>query len=553
MRAAPVATDELLSPSTNQNGSSPDEIYVSMENLFLHTLSELEGSVGFLMTDAYASHVLRVLLVVLAGEPLDQDSTKSLLQSRKKEGVSVQGIGREQPQVKSRSVPKSFSQGLEKLIAQSVAGLDTDKLRALATHPNANPTLQLLLKLELTHFGKQRGKDEASIVRKLLPDDPITADNASGIFINSMIYDAVGSHLVEQIVRHAPAKMFKSLNKEYFKEKLASLARNEIASYVVCRVLERAGKDDLFEAHEALIPTIPSLLERNRTLVIRTLIERCVIRDVDTQAIAVQIDSAFRGPSDFDIKKLLKFGNAHNTNSDSREMPHDSVQGSAEESADPISRPSDPNKVHFNLLAQAMLLVPGSLSGLILDSIVALDVPLLVQMAKDPIATRTLQASLTTKNASIIARRKLVQRFYSHIGNMSVDPSASHVVDCIWEGTHGLAFIRERIAEELAENEASLRESSHGRAVWKNWKMDIYKRKRSEWIRQSKIKASNDGFQSFAELELNKQENGAGKTPLQLAREKHVAKKAAKEGGRPANMRASGANAEQPAAATASS
>lgn len=530
-------TEEVLAPSakaTNgtKDASSPDDIYVSMENLFLHTLAELEGSVGYLMTGQYASHVLRVLLLVLAGEPLDQDSDKHLLQSKRKEKVTVQGAKSSsgQSEEKSRSVPKSFTEALEKLIADSVAGLDTEQLRALATHPNANPTLQLLLKLELSHFGKQRAKDENSIIRKLLPDDPITADNGSGAFVNGLIYESIGSHLVEQIVRYAPGKMFKSLNKEFFKEKLAAYARNEIAGYVVCRVLERLSKDDLFEAHEMLIPVLPDLLQRNRTMVIRTLIERCAARDIDTQTIAIQIESTYRGSGGFDVKSFIRFEQAPGTSGASREVPHDSVQSSAEEHGDPFSytRSSEPSKVHFNLLAQAMLLVPGSLSGLILEGLIGLEPPALLQMAKDFVATRTLQAALRTRNASIIERRKLVQRFYGNFGEMAVDKAASYVVDCIWEGTHGLAFIRERIAEELAENEAQLRDSQYGRAVWKNWKMDIYKRQRSEWIRQSKVKASNDGFQSFSELDLNKSQGGV-KTPLQLAREKHAAKKAAKE------------------------
>ncbi|KAK5125116.1 hypothetical protein LTR85_000791 [Meristemomyces frigidus] len=537
LRAASLVTYEVLAPAAKsadgtKEALSPDEVYVSMENLFLHTLAEIEGSVGYLMTGQYASHVLRVLLLVLAGEPLDQDSTKHLLQSKRKETVTVPGTEPSSGQAaeKSRSVPKSFTEALEKLIAESVVGLDTEQLRALATHPNANPTLQLLLKLELSHFGKQRAKDETSIVRKLLPDDPIKADNGSGAFISGLIYDSVGSHLVEQIVRYAPGKMFKSLNKEFFKEKLALFARNDIAGYVICRVLERMSKDDLFAAHETLIPALPDLLQRNRTLVIRTLIERCAIRDIDTQTIAVQIESAFRGADGLDVKKFLKLEQTPEIDGESRETPHDSVQSSSEETGGPTSssRPAESSKVHLNLLAQAMLLVPGSLSGLLLDGLIGLEPSALLQMAKDFVATRTLQAALKTRNASIIERRKLVQRFYGNFGEMAVDKGASHVVDCIWEGTHGLAFIRERIAEELAENEAQLRDSQYGRAVWKNWKMDIYKRKRAEWIRQSKVKASNDGFQSFSELDLNKKEGGV-KTPLQLARERHAAKRAAKE------------------------
>ena len=70
-----------------------DEIYVSMEHLFLLTLNDLDGNLSYLMTDKHASHVLRVLLVVLSGQPLANTSTTSLLQSRKKEKVRVAGIG----------------------------------------------------------------------------------------------------------------------------------------------------------------------------------------------------------------------------------------------------------------------------------------------------------------------------------------------------------------------------------------------------------------------------------------------------------------------------
>jgi nucleolar protein 9 len=143
-------------------------------------------------------------------------------------------------------------------------------------------------------------------------------------------------------------------------------------------------------------------------------------------------------------------------------------------------------------------------------------------MSKDHIVSRTIQAALTSRNASMITTRKLIQHFYGHIEEMALDKAASHVVDCIWEGTHGLAFIRERIAEELAENEAQLRDSSCGRAVWKNWKMDLYKRRRQYWVRQSKVKASNDGFQSFSELDENNEKDGKAKTPIQLARERHA-------------------------------
>lgn len=546
--ATPVVSSELATrpkkSAKKEDATADGEAEPLMEQCFLDTMSEIEGSIGFLMTDRFASHVLRVLLVVFSGESLDSAANKQLMQSKNKESIKVEGKEKSDTQEQNRKVPESFSKALEKLLSDSIAGLDTEKLRALATSPNGNPTLQLLLRLELSHFGKHRAKDEHSVIRTLLPDEPITQECSSASFINAMIYDNIGSRLVETLVECAPAKLFKNIYGTLFKERLASYARNEIASFVACRILERLGKDELLAAHELIVPNIPSLLERNRTNIVRTLIERCTIRGIDSKAIAVHINATWDGPDGFEIKKLLKIDN---TPDSKKTKTPEGIQPSANTTGTAfVATATEPVKAHFNVLAQAMLLVPGALSALVLDALIGLDPETLIAMAMDPIVSRTLQAAIVARTASIINVRKLVQRFYGHIGDMALDKAASHVVDCIWEGTHGLAFIRERIAEELNENEGSLRESPCGRAVWKNWKMDMYKRRRGDWVRQSKNKASNDGFQSFSELEdVKKNGNAAAlasgsepsqpqqkkKTPLEVARERHAKKKAAKENG----------------------
>jgi len=497
-----------------------------MENHFLHTVAELKGNLGFLMTDRFASHAIRVLLLALAGESFSDASVKSLLQSKKKEDVSVQAMdGDIQEDTRKRSVPKSFMEALGKLMNDSIAGLDTNGLRALATHQLGNPTLQLLVRLELTHFGKQKAKEEGSIIRTLFPEDPITSESETASFINGLLYDPVGSHLVETVVEYASGKMFKNLYKDIFKTRMGSLARNEIAGFVVCKVLDRLSREDLIEAHELILPTIPALIERGRFVVIKTLVQRCAVRKVDTQAIAVQMDAAFGSEDGFDILQLLHW---------QTEPAQNGVTNGTTAANGDLQTPQSA-KTQGSMLAQAMILVPGPLSGLIFDSLPKLSPEILVAMSKSPTASRTLQAAMSSTNAGIIPRRKLVQQFYGNIGEMSLDRSASRVVDSIWEGTHGLAFIRERIAEELAENEEASRDSPCGRAVWRNWKMDLYKRRRNEWIMQSKNKASNDGFQSFSEVDKNKMKSDSqdgdsstvniSKSPLELARERHAARR----------------------------
>lgn len=288
IKSAPIVTQESTAPLEEQPIKADGEIYVSMENLFLFTINELEGNMGYLMTDRFASHVLRVLLVVLSGQPLEKSSTVSLLQSRKKENVGVPGFDTRTNHLslEKRPVPEVFQSEIDKIISETVSGLDTTFLRSLAAHPTGNPMLQILLELELSGTDKGRSKGGNSILRKLLPDDPPAEGGESASFVNGMLYDPVGSRLLEVIIKYCPGKTFKALYRNLLKERIGSLARNETAGFVVIKVLDRLNKQDLEEAAKSILPQVGGLVERSRMVVIRSLIERCAVKDIDTSDIA---------------------------------------------------------------------------------------------------------------------------------------------------------------------------------------------------------------------------------------------------------------------------
>ena len=494
LKAAPIVTQELLAPpEVVKEDLNSGEIYVSMENLFLYTLNELEGNLGYLMTDQFASHPLRVLLVVLSGKPLAAADSTSLLQSRKKEHVSITGGNGAHTEGKSeaRTVPDSFHTAVGQMITGTTSGLDTTNLRALALHPIANPVLQLLLELELTMSGKQCVKDPNSLFRKLLPDDLSEEGTESASFVNGLIYDTIGSRLLEVMVTDAPGKTFKTLYKSCFGEKLGSLAKNEVAAFVVIKIIERLNKEDLQSAVGQLSPQIDTLTKRSRTSVIKTLIERCRVRGVDTQPISAALETAYGQEPSERLMTMLKVS----------AQPAD---GMAEDRRKQLDV-QDSTKAHGSLLAQCMLDSPGPLRELITDGLLATETPMLLNMAKDRTASRVLQNALTCPEQSQKFRRVLIPRFYGHIEELAVDTVASHVVDSFWEASEGLKFIRERIAKELAQHESDLRSSVPGRAVWRNWKMDIYKTKR------------NDYFSSA------KGHEGPAKTSIELARKRFAA------------------------------
>lgn len=507
-QAAPIVSQELVEPATDSAVENVEPV-VSMENLFLYAINELEGNLGFLLTDNFGAHVLRLLLVVLSGQPLEESTPKSLLASKRKEKVSVANVEKEQ-EVETRAVPESFAVALEKMIGDSVAGLETHYLRTLATHHIGNPTLQALIRIELTSFGKQRAKENTSILKKLLPDDPLVEGTESAAFINNLVYDQVGSRLLETILEYAPGKLFKSLYKELFRDRMGSLARNEIAGYVVAKILERLSSEDLTKAVELILPQVPNLAERGRTSLVRTIIERCAARGVDTAVLASTIHSCWADddkPTDLALWKMLQITPleasavsppppmASASTIASMDDPSPTTNGHPAQTTPPL--PTTPAMLHSSHLAQTMLKTPGATSELINAAISNLTDTLCLRIAFTPILSPILQTSLTVADAPLIFRRKLIKRFYSHICSLALDPAGSHLVDAIWSGTQGLAFARERIAEELAESEGRLRDSKWGRMVWRNWKMDLYRRRRGEWVRSVRTSVGNDGFLSF--------------------------------------------------------
>jgi nucleolar protein 9 len=549
IQSARVVTEELTSDVADvpEGVAEDDAVYVSMENLFLYTLNELEGHMSFLLTDRFASHTLRVLLVVLSGQSLAKSSTKTLLQSKKKEKIGITNLESGELSLEKRAVPESFDFAIEKILSDTVAGLDTTFIRLLATHPTGNPSLQLILELELTRQKKGPASPN-SIIGKILPDDISAPESESASFINGIIYDPLGSRLLETIITFAPGKLFKQIYRVIFKDRIGSLARNEIASFVVIKVLERLSKEDLEEAVVLIIPQIAGLIERNRTTVIKTLFERCSARRTysSLQSLTKAVAEGYGSDPSTLVLKMTK------TPPLESKMPQDT---------------RDPDALHGALLAQSMLLInEGGAAALIQTSLLSLEQSTLLRLGTTTTTSHILQVALTPSNTTdnLAFRRKLVNIFLTPnsgsepestpIMTLATSKAGSHTLDALFSGTVGIMQLKERITTELVSNEPLLRDDFIGRVVWRNWMCDLFKRRRGDWI--TKVKAGEGGSavgmrlhgnslsetakpgkEAVKEKEKEQLKPNGGKTAIQLAREKFAASGRAKKG------KATGANA----------
>lgn len=480
----------------------------SIEPLFLSAVQQIKPHIGYLLTEKFASHTIRVLLVVLSGESLQNESLKSMLASRKKEKLDLPRTYEEEQKVNEqakRKVPESFSKALRDLISLAVSGLDTTYLRALATHQTGNPVLQLLLRLELTTPGRVKDNNTQTPFTRLFPEDDFDAESESGKFASGLVYDSTGSHLVEVLVQHLPGKMFKKFYKNLFKERIGKLAKNEIATYVAMRILQRIGKDELADARDKILPEIPGLIERKQLMIIRILVQRCAVRQVDQRPLARAIVNAYGGTHFNFLPQMLQFSLSEGTGNAAREETD-------------LGTMIDTSKADLqgSLLAQEMLRTGGG-SDMIQDCLLSQSDAILTAMSKNPILSRVLQVALTSSESSNSFRRQLIPKFHGRICELAIDPAGSHVVDALWEATSGSHFLKEGVAQEMQQGETTLRDSKHGRTVWRNWSMDLYQRRPRDW--QAKAKGHDIEPQETPQ-------DGVQKTPIELARERYAQKQA---------------------------
>jgi nucleolar protein 9 len=194
--------------------------------------------------------------------------------------------------------------------------------------------------------------------------------------------------------------------------------------------------------------------------------------------------------------------------------------------------------VHGSLLAQAMLHAPKTCE-VIQNSLITLDISILVAMCQEPACSRLVQTALSPTNLNVQFRRQFVPRFYSHIATLAQDLTGSYVADALWSATDGLHFMKERLAQDLANDESRIRDSPFGRNVWKNWAMDIYHRRPGEW---RALARGQDNGPSASVPQQNATAPEKKKSAIELARERHVQKKV-RENKKQARTPATSANA----------
>jgi nucleolar protein 9 len=379
-----------------------------------------------------------------------------------------------------RAVPGSFNMAVKKIIEDSTSEIDATSLRVLATHPIGNPTLQLLLELDLALNKADQVAESArpTLLLQLLPGAPhsFSEDTSEATqFINSLVYDQIGARLVETILTHAPGKIFKAINQNIFLPRIASYVRNDVSCYAAIRVLNRLGKEDLTTAVNQIVPTVPQLVAKGRLNVLKTLFERCSVRGLQDE-----------------IKALMKglregCGSAPQALVTTLCSLDDEEKQKDKKNVQELSRNEYAIRSHGAQLLTTLLGISGPNKG-VQESLLALSPEKLLRLATLSMPTVTLlTTALATPSTNPAFHKGVVGMLSPHIRELATSQFGHNflvsVVEVPSKGKErSIPFhMKEAIMAKLGENETELRDSWMGRSVWRSWKGDMWKTRRSDW------------------------------------------------------------------------
>lgn len=535
LQSAPIVTQELSGerddmPAEGDDVPDDEKTLPYMEELFLLTLDELEGQLGFLLTDRFASHTIRVFLIILSGRPLEQSATKSLIHSKKKEKIATGWGTREADQLETqlRAVPSSFTLATSKIISDVVTGMSPTELRVLATHPTGNPVLQLMLELDISHNTKSAVANEKSedgdgmmLLWQLLPGGPSALKEPTSPaceFINSMLYDPIGSRLLETLVTNAPGRLFKAMYKQLFKERIHSFLRNDIASYPAIRVLNRLSKEDLVAAVQQTVPDVPKLVSLSRFNVIKALFERCHARQAsaEVKALTQALIQAYGGDKKSLVPKLCQLEDIPSKTSgdaakadgeETSEKPKSKKNGDH----DPLAKNKAALVSHGSQLATTMLAMTGPASDAVQTSISSLSADQLYHLSTSSAPScYVVTTALKTPSANKAFHKALVSSLRPYVADMVLNSEhGDRVISAVIEmpTTQTLArpvpgaaaaasaaggpttisaslplHLKESVMNVLGEHEKDLRETYQGRRIWRNVKGELWAHRRADWV-----------------------------------------------------------------------
>ncbi|XP_046550150.1 nucleolar protein 9-like isoform X2 [Haliotis rubra] len=474
-----------LSPKcVHQGGDNSDtEEEKSVKEMLLEFCEYASENLETMLTDTYASHILRVLLEVLGGVDVSTDIIRSRMSQAQAKDEKIWP--------KKTNPPEEYGPWFKKIFKKVFSLCDySDHLKDASSSPVFQTILLIL---------KQRDPESCrKYVKKILKKSGLTQpkeEEESGkeeeaeVMLPALVRNEVGAYLVQQIVAvslgdEGEGKVYKVI----FKGRLLNYAVDRAANYILQTLIDKVTDKELFEEifdeltkyvedilamhHVGLLSKLASGCERNRTRqdeFVRALMEafHCATPDSRQTALAPLLLSL----STYEV--LYK--------------PEESEDEQEEKTSPSAATPQQLTTINYHGSVLMQNLLRFRKPKLVVTSLLELKPAELKLVASDRCGSHVIDIFFESGTVGEKMKDSLLQKMKGVFLDISCDRNGSRTLESIWRNCSAQQKVV--IAEELSKHADRLHSNKFGHFVYRNLAISQFQTHRKLWMSQQGVTA----------------------------------------------------------------
>ena len=293
---------------------------------------------------------------------------------------------------------------------------------------------------------------------------------------NKIIYISchpIGSRLVETILENSSDSIYATLYTKWFRGILQELARDKIGNHIVQKLLS----SQYCQAPQAtmivkeFLPTLKEFLKsRNNEGVVMQIADACVNHEVCQKEFYEALQNALcEEESDEKPQKEEEEEEEEEKPVDKKEKKNIALE---------LLKSPNPNYIRSRI-AQSLFKMDKFVSRQFCEALFSLGSVFLVQLAEDKSGSRVVEAGIESRTLPIQNHLKIFEAYIGSFAQLAMSPCASHIVEKLYFAAD--MKNKEKIAQELMENEQKLAVDRIGKFILRTCKVRLYREKKEIW------------------------------------------------------------------------
>lgn len=496
-----------------------------VELLMISMINEIKPNLKAMIDHQYASHVLRLIILIVAGKELPSTTTSNSTLRSKKSKIARKMIEIKDNEDFNRAfqTPPSFKNELKDICNSISKGQEMKKMRELAIHKISSPVLQLLIQVEGI-VDRDR-----TFWHLIFLKDSEEKDPQEEAFVEYLLSDSVGSHFLESVINNGGARLkyVERLYRLYMKERVLRLTkRSTTGVYIIQALLFKLKPSEVEFMLDQIIPELSTLISvsENQNL------------DFGSKVIDASIARNNYRRDEIIEKLFIKFAPNYNYKNPDTNTSSEFLENVLQLTGSTLGNKRDDwptaEERRRSLFLEKLMEYEYNFVVCVWLNFLALPAERFIQMCYHGVFSHVVEHSLKISKASepepkniLILRKRFLNLFQGNIVNMSCNSYGSHIVDKLWYFTIFLPMYKDRVASELYAESSKVKESTYGRLVWKNWSMELFSRKKYDW--KALIKQQEEEY--YSEGKQGNEEHERAKKPIELKMERLAKEKQLQE------------------------